>query len=61
MDGKKAIVPKEPEAEVIKWAFDKVAQNDHKLSVINKIANDKGLICSRSHFLRILRNQFIVG
>jgi hypothetical protein len=49
------------EAEVIKWVFDKVSQNDHKLSEINKIANDKGLICSRSHFFRILRNPIYCG
>lgn len=61
MDGKKAIVPKEPEAEVIKWAFDKVAQNSHKLSEINRMANDKGLICSRSYFFRILRNPIYCG
>lgn len=61
MDGKKAIVPKEPEAEVIKWAFDKVSQNDHKLSEINKIANDKVLICSKSHFFRIFRNPVYCG
>lgn len=56
MDGKKAIAPKEPEAEIIKWAFYQVAKNDHKISEIIKIANDKGLLCSRSHFFRILHN-----
>ncbi|MEJ5049367.1 recombinase family protein [Chryseobacterium culicis] len=61
IDGKKAIVPKEPEAEIIKWTFNKVAQNDHKISEINRMANDKGLICSRSHFFRILRNPIYCG
>jgi len=61
MDGKKAIAPKEPEAEIIKWAFYQVVKNDHKISEIMKIANDKGLICSRSHFFRILHNPVYCG
>ncbi|CAD0225783.1 recombinase family protein [Chryseobacterium sp. JV274] len=61
MDGKKTIVPKEPEAEIIKWAFNQVVQNDHKISEINRIVNDKGLICSRSHFFRVLRNPVYCG
>ncbi|MET7038092.1 recombinase family protein [Elizabethkingia miricola] len=61
VDGKKVIVPKEPEAEIIKWVFNQVAQNDHKISKIRKIAVDKGLICSRSHFFRVLRNPIYCG
>ncbi|WP_419870478.1 recombinase family protein [Chryseobacterium sp. CT-SW4] len=61
MDGKKAIVPKEPEAEIIKWVFHRVAQNDHKISEIYEISKDKGLLCSRSHFFRILRNPIYCG
>ncbi|MGH1516972.1 recombinase family protein [Chryseobacterium sp. JK1] len=61
MDGKKAIVPKEPEAEIIKWAFNQVIQNDHRISEIRKIANDKGVICSRSHFFRVMRNPIYCG
>ncbi|TDO97110.1 recombinase family protein [Flavobacterium sp. 245] len=61
MDGKKGIAPKEPEAEIIKWAFYQVAKNDHKITEIIKIANDKGLICSRSHFFRILHNPVYCG
>ncbi|OBW40001.1 hypothetical protein AB670_03655 [Chryseobacterium sp. MOF25P] len=61
MDGKKAIVPKEPEAEIIKWIFHQAAQNNHRISEISKIANEKGLICSRSYFFRILRNPLYCG
>jgi site-specific DNA recombinase len=60
-DGKKGIAPKEPEAEIIKWAFYQVAKNDHKISEIIKIVNDKGLVCSRSHFFRILHNPVYCG
>ncbi|UDQ51996.1 recombinase family protein [Chryseobacterium indologenes] len=61
MDGKKVIAPKEPEADIIKWSFHQAAQNDHKISEIMKMANEKGLICSRSHFFRILRNPIYCG
>jgi len=61
IDGKKSIAPKEPEAEIIKWAFYQVAKNDHKISEIIKTANDKGLLCSRSHFFRILHNPVYCG
>lgn len=61
MDGKKTIAPKEPEADIIKWSFHQVAQNDHKISEIMIMANEKGLICSRSHFFRILRNPVYCG
>ena len=61
IDGKKSIAPKEPEAEIIKWAFYQVAKNDHKISEIIKIVNEKGLVCSRSHFFRILHNPVYCG
>ncbi|CAA9203249.1 hypothetical protein FLACOL7796_04659 [Flavobacterium collinsii] len=61
MDGKKTIVPKEPEAEIIKWAFYNVARNDCKIPEIKKIANCEGLLCSRSHFFRILHNPVYCG
>lgn len=61
VDGKKAIAPKEPEAEIIKWVFNQVGKNDHKISEIMKIANDRGLLCSRSHFFRILHNPVYCG
>ncbi|WP_238707427.1 recombinase family protein [Chryseobacterium viscerum] len=61
MDGKKAIIPKEPEAEIIKWVVNQIVQSDQKISEIRKIANDKGLICSRSHFFRVIRNPIYCG
>lgn len=60
-DGKKGIVSKEPEAEIIKWIFYQVAKNDHKISEIMKIAKDKGFLCSKSHFFRILHNPVYCG
>lgn len=61
MDGKKVIAPNEPEAEIIKWVFYQVAKNNYKISEVMKIANDKGLICSKSHFFRILHNPVYCG
>lgn len=61
MDGKKAIALKVPEVDIIKWSFHQAAQNDHEISEIMKMANEKELICSRSHFFRILRNPIYCG
>jgi site-specific DNA recombinase len=61
MDGKKGIAPKEPEAGIIKWIFYQVAKNNHKISEIMKIAKDKGFLCSKSHFFRILHNPVYCG
>ncbi len=50
MDCKKAITPKEPETEIIKWVFNQIVQSEQKIAEIRKIANEKGLTCLRSHF-----------
>ncbi|UKB78632.1 recombinase family protein [Chryseobacterium sp. MEBOG07] len=61
VDGKKIIAPKEPEAGIIKWIFHQLSKNIHRVEEIRKMANDKGLICSRSHFFRLMRNPIYCG
>lgn len=61
MDGKKIIAKKEPEAGIITWVFHQLTKNIDKIEKIRKIAIDKGLICSRSHFFRIIRNPVYCG
>ncbi len=61
MDGKKIIAPKQPEARIIGWAFQQLAKNIHKIEDVRKMAEDKGLECSRSHFFRIVRNPVYCG
>ncbi|MGJ1243279.1 recombinase family protein [Sphingobacterium siyangense] len=60
-DGRKIIVPKQPEANIIKWVFRQLAKNTNKIDYIRKIADAKGLKCSRSHFFRIIRNPAYCG
>lgn len=61
VDSKKIIAPKQPEADIIRWAFQQLAKNVHKIEDIRKMAEDKGLKCSRSHFFRIVRNSVYCG
>ncbi len=60
-DGKKLIAPKQPEAKIIKWTFLQLAKNIYKLEEIRKIANIKGLGCSRSNFSKLIRNPVYCG
>lgn len=61
VDGKKIIVPKQPEASIIKWVFQQLAKNIHRIEDVRKMAEAKGLKCSRSHFFRIIRNSAYCG
>ena len=60
-DGRKIIVPKQPEANIIKWVFRQLTKNNNKIDHIRKTAYAKGLKCSRSHFFRIIRNPAYCG
>lgn len=61
VDGRKIIAPKQPEAEIIGWAFRQLVKNIHKIEKIRTMAYDKGLKCSRSHFFRIIHNPVYSG
>ena len=61
IDGKKVIAQKEPEASIIKWAFNQLNKNIYTIQDIRKEANEKGLICSRSQFYKIIRNPLYCG
>lgn len=59
--GKKIIAPKQPEANILRWVFKQLAKNIYKIEEIRNIARDKGLICSRSYFFRLIRNPIYCG
>lgn len=61
MEGKKNISIKQPEADILRWAFQQLAKNIHKIEDVRKMAEDKGLKCSRSYFYRIIRNPVYCG
>jgi DNA invertase Pin-like site-specific DNA recombinase len=60
-DGKKHIEIKQPEAGILKWAFQQLAKNSYKIDEVRRMACAKGLKCSRSHFVRPIRNPVYCG
>jgi len=61
LDGKKIITPKQPEAGIIRWVFLQLAKNIHRIEEVRKMADGKGLKCSRSYFFRLIRNSAYCG
>lgn len=61
LDGRKIIVPKQPEAGVIRWAFQQLAKNIYKIGEVNKMAAHKGLRCPSSNFSKLIRNPAYCG
>lgn len=61
VDGKKYIAPKQPEAGIIKWVFEQLARNCFMLEELRRMANAKGLKCSKSNFWKFIRNPVYCG
>lgn len=61
MDGKKIIAPKQPEAGIIRWAFLQLVKNNRTIEEVRRMADTRGLKCSRSHFFRLMRNPAYCG
>ncbi|WP_168732820.1 recombinase family protein [Flavobacterium supellecticarium] len=60
-NGVKYIASKEPEAKLLKKAFEEVAKNIFSVGdVYNQIVSE-GLQCSRSNFFRLLKNPIYCG
>ncbi len=60
-DGKKTIIPVEPTASIIKFAFTSLAEGSLVADHVRKLMNKKGLTCSRSNFWRTIRNPVYCG
>ena len=60
-NGKKTIVPVEPKANVVKWAFEQVAKQRFHIEEIRREVNNKGLNCSKSNFYTLLKNPVYCG
>ncbi|MCJ8208554.1 recombinase family protein [Mucilaginibacter sp. RS28] len=60
-DGRKVIVPKQPEATFIAWSFKEYSKGRSTISQVRKMANLKGLKCGRNNFWKALRNPFYCG
>jgi len=60
-DGKKYIMPKPKEAELMKWVFEELAKGVLVGKQVRKLANAKGLKCERNNFWRLIRNPIYCG
>src|SRR6266542_2563375 len=59
--GKKYIEPYEPEASIMKWAFEEIAKGVFAAEQIRKVVNKKGIKCGRSNFWTAIRNPVYCG
>ena len=59
--GKKTIVAQEPNASLLKWAFEEVSQGNYTIAEVYRQVKVKGLACSRSNFWNILKNPVYIG
>ena len=60
-DGKKYIEIEQPYADIIKWAFETLAQRQIYVEHLFKEVKEKGLPCGKNHFWNILRNPVYCG
>ena len=60
-NGKKTVVPVEPKAGLIKWAFVQIAKGEFAIDQIRRELNRKGIDCSKSRFYDLLRNPVYCG
>jgi site-specific DNA recombinase len=59
--GRKYIAPKEPEATILKWAFQELANGHFAADQVRQEVNNRGLKCSRSNFWTVIRNPVYCG
>ncbi|QTE44362.1 MULTISPECIES: recombinase family protein [Mucilaginibacter] len=61
LDGRKIIVPKQPEGGIIRWVFRQLAKNVYKIGDLCEMAVNKGLRSTRSNFSKLIRNPVYCG
>ncbi|HEY2580522.1 MAG TPA: recombinase family protein [Mucilaginibacter sp.] len=59
--GRKTIVPQEPAASVLQWAFKELSTGQNTVIEIYRQAKSKGLPCSKNNFWHALRNPVYMG
>lgn len=60
-EGRKIIVPKFSEADLIRWAFEQFAKGTFSIRKVRTMACQKGFQCSNNNFWKILRNPIYCG
>ena len=59
--GNKYIIPKEPDATILIWAFKQLAKGAFNTEQIWKKSREKGLKCSKNAFWQVIRNPIYCG
>ena len=60
-DGKKHIIPKQPEADLMKWCFEELAKGTLNGEQVRRKAYAQGLNCGRNNFWKLIRNPMYCG
>jgi len=60
-DGKKYIVPKKPEGDLVIWCFKQLAKGTFTSEQVRKMACKKGLQCESTNFWKLIRNPVYCG
>ncbi len=60
-DGRRYIAIKEPEASIMRWIFDQLAEGIYSGEHILKAAKEKGLKCEKNNFYTAIRNPVYCG
>jgi site-specific DNA recombinase len=59
--GRKMIVPTEPQASLVRWAFEEIAKGQFCIDDIRQELNRRGFMCSKSNFYTLVRNPVYCG
>jgi site-specific DNA recombinase len=60
-DGRKYIRPDEPQADILRFAFNEIATGKYATDQVWKMARQKGLRCGRKQFWNVVRNPAYCG
>ena len=61
VQGRKLIAPKEPQATILRWAFEELANGIGNTEEVYKLAKEKGLTSTKSLFWFAIRNPVYCG
>jgi site-specific DNA recombinase len=59
--GKKYIAPREPQATVMRWVFEMLADRTYNAEQLYKLAKEKGIACTKSNFWMNIRSPLYCG
>jgi len=60
-EGRKIMKPKQPQADLIKWAFEQFATGTYSINQVRMMTVQKGFQCSKNNFWKILHNPIYCG